>query len=765
MAPAPPNGNAAPPYGGWWRSLPLKLAWLAAPLIALQILSAADPPIEIRRAIVPTSPIVTKSTPPDPRELPRADAPKDTPTHVLLPTTVAPIIDGNLHDVCWQSAPIVDEFTQVEPKQGAKPSERTEVRLLYNEDYLFIGVRCFDREPNRIVAKQMQRDADLGSDDYVAFAFDPFGGKRSGYLFKISPGGATQDALIGTETGVKTEWDTIWTGQAQIDKDGWTAEMAIPFKSISFDANATVWGWNVERVIQRKQEMVRWASPHQNKALTSLANLGQLRELSGIRKGLGLEIKPSAIVRHAEGPGAPTNDLIFDPAFDVFYSVTPSLTAAVTYNTDFAEADVDKRQVNLTRFPLFFPEKRDFFLQDANLFGFNPYKGPIGFHSRRIGLGPRGEIVDLMYGGKLAGRVGNLDVGLLDVHVDDTVGVPDKHLGVARASYRLLEESSIGGMFTYGHPHRDTDNFLIGTDLTYRTSHLFDDKVFSAQSWAMKTETPGADDGEMAFGFSARYPNEPVNAEIFASQIDEDFNPALGFTKRKAARTYGGELGYRWRPENGFIRSWGISTSPFLVTNLENVVETEALTLPSIDFLTESGDTLSLGATFNRENFVDGYEIYPGVFVPGADYRYNRGYATILASGHRPVSGFAGIDAGEFFDGHSRDYSAGIDWRATSHAYFGLEASLSDVDLPGGSFDVVVGSATANFAFTPSVSWNTIVQYDNASETVGLNSRFKWIVRPGSIVFLVVNYGFDVQEHYRTLSTDIATKVVWSFRF
>lgn len=747
------------------RRVALGPGFLAALLLAPPLLSAADPPIEIRRAIVPTSPIVTKSTPPDPREASRADVSTDTPTHAILPTTIAPIIDGHLDDVCWQSAPIVDEFTQVEPKQGAKPSERTEVRLLYNQDYLFIGVRCFDREPNRIVAKQMQRDADIGSDDYVAFAFDPFGGKRSGYLFKISPGGATQDALLGTESGTKTEWDTIWTGQTQIDGEGWTAEMAIPFKSISFDAKATVWGWNVERVIQRKQEMVRWASPHQNKALTSLANLGQLRELSGIRKGLGLEIKPSAIVRHAEGPGAPTNDLIFDPAFDVFYSVTPSLTAAVTYNTDFAEADVDKRQVNLTRFPLFFPEKRDFFLQDANLFGFNPYKGPIGFHSRRIGLGPRGEVVDLMYGGKLAGRVGNLDLAMLDVHMDDTIGVPDKHLGVARASYRLLEESSIGGIFTYGHPHRDTDNYLVGTDLTYRTSHLFDDKVFSAQGWAMRSDTPGADEGQMAFGGSLRYPNEPWTGELFASQTDPDFNPALGFIRRRAVRQYGGELGYRWRPEDGFIRSWGISTSPYLVTNLENAMETVAVTLPNIDFLNEAGDSLAIGATFNREVFADGYFISSDVFLPGGDYQFNRGYATLTSSPARAVGGYAGVDAGEFYGGHSQDYSTGIDWRVSSHAYLGLSANLTQVDLPTGSFDVVIGSATANFAFTPSVSWNTIVQYDNESETVGLNSRFKWIVRPGSIVFLVVNYGFDAQEKFQTLSTDIATKVVWSLRF
>ncbi len=680
-------------------------------------------------------------------------------------TSEPPIIDGRLDDVCWANAPVIDKFTQVEPVEGAAPSERTEVRMLYDHDYLFIGIHCFDREPARIVAKQMQRDADMDSDDTLALVFDTFGRKRTGYLFKITPRGATQDALLEADGAQKTEWDTVWTGLSRIDETGWTAEIAIPFKSLSFDPHRDVWGFNVERVIRRRQETVRWAAPFQNKNVTSLADLGELRDLSGMRKGLGLEFKPFLVTRYRDSSAGKSEGLEFEPGFDLFYSITPSLNAALTVNTDFAEAEVDKRQVNLTRFPIFFPEKRDFFLQDANLFSFGAYKGPLAFNSRRIGLGPAGETVDLLAGGKLTGRIGNLDLGLLDVQVNDTEGVPSKNLAVGRASYRVLEESSIGGIVTSGDPSGSGDNSLVGADVNYRNSHLFKNNAFKAQAWVMKTDASGADGRQMAVGGSLRYPNEPLAAEVFASQIDADFNPALGFAPRRGIRQYGGKLGYRWRP-GGYIRSVGVQVQPFYVTNLDGVIETEAVTLPAVNFLNEAGDSLNLGYTINRENFREGFEITPGVFVPGGDYRFNRAFALLSSTSARPLSAFASLDIGDFYDGSSREYGAGLEWRVNEHAYLATELTLSQIELPAGSFDVVVGLARANFAFTPNLSWNTVVQYDNVSQTAGVNSRLKWIVQPGSQIFLVVNYGFDAENgRYQTLSTDITTKVVWTFRF
>ena len=686
------------------------------------------------------------------------------PSLRMIPTTVPPKIDGKLDDPCWQNAPTISEFTQVEPRAGAAPTERTEVRLTYDPDYLYIAVRCFDREPGKIVAKQMQREADLESDDTIALTFDTFAGKRTGYLFVVTPAGATEDALLEADGKPKSEWDTIWDARTRIDELGWTAEIAIPFKSISFDPGGSVWGFNVERVIRRKQEIVRWASPDLNKNVTSVADLGQLRDMSGMRQGLGIEFKPFFVAHHSDGAGH-DSDFDFDPGFDLFYSITPSLTASLTLNTDFAEADVDKRQVNLTRFPLFFPEKRDFFLQDENLFGFGAYNGPLPFHSRRIGLGPAGETVDLLGGGKITGRIGDLDVGLLDVQVGDTEGVPSKNLGIGRASYRVGEESSVGGIFTYGDPTGPGDNWLAGADVNFRDSHFVGNNRLLAQGWALKTETGGDDDRQMAFGASVRYPNEPFAAEVFTSQIDDDFNPALGFVRRTGIRQYGGEVGYRWRP-GGHIRSIGLQVQPYYITNLDNEIETMAWTLPGFDIVNEAGDSLNVGFTLNRENFLEDFEIQPDVVIPGGDYRFNRAYALLTSTLARPVSAFASVDIGGFYGGTSREFGGGLEWRMNSHVYLATQGTLSQVDLPEGAFDVVVGSVRANFTFTPNLSWNTVVQYDNVSETAGVNSRFKWTFRPGSDIFLVFNYGFDVEDgRFQTLSNDITTKLVWTFRF
>jgi hypothetical protein len=749
-----PRGNRAGCTG-----LVALSGWLAA-----AIPLAAQPAAEAVPAVIKSSAPQVDPVRPSADALEIAPAPGRPGVRVGT-TALRPKIDGKLDDRCWHDAVVIRDFTQVEPKEGAAPSERTEVRLVHDRDYLCIAVRCFDRKPEKIIAKQMQRDAGGDSDDTVTLTFDTFGRKRTGYFFKIAAGGAIQDALLEADGTKKAEWDTVWYGRTLIDDEGWTTEISIPFKSLSFDVRSAAWGFNVERTIRRKQEIVRWAAPYQNKTVTSLADLGELKGLSDIKKGLGFEFKPFLVARYGKESDSGESDFELEQGFDLFYGITPSLTASLTVNTDFAETDVDKRQVNLTRFPLFFPEKRDFFLQDANLFSFAAYKGPLAFHSRRIGLGPSGETVDIIAGGKLTGRIGNLELGLLDIQVDDTDGVPSKNLAVAHATYRLMEESSIGGIFTYGDPHSPGDNSLAGVSLNYRNSHVDGNNVFNAQAWLMNTDTPERDGREMAFGGSLRYPNEPFFGEVYASQIDADFNPALGFVRRRGIRQYGGKFGYRWRP-GGRLRSVGIQVQPFYVTNLDNEIETEAVVLPGIDFLNEAGDSLSLGITRNRENFSEGFEMVPGVEVPGGDYRFNRAYALLASTSARPLSAFASVDVGGLYDGDSRDYGAGFEWRVNKHAALGTEVTLSQIDLPTGNADVVVGGARANLSFNPRVSWNTVVQYDNVSETVGINSRLKWIVRPGSNIFLVANYGYDVEDGtFRTLSRELTTKIGWTFRF
>ena len=292
-----------------------------------------------------------------------------TPRVSLVRTDIAPQIDGVLDEPVWEDAALIDDLTQVEPIEGAAPSQRTEVRILYDSDFIYFGIRCFDTEPDKIIAKQLQRDADLEPDDRILIVLDPYFDHRNGYFFAVNPLGVRRESLIENNSSVRDDWDGIWYAKSQIDDQGWTTEIAIPFKTISFNQATTQWGFNVQRTIRRTNEQIRWSAPLQNKRATSVADAGVLEGIRDLDKGIGLDFKPYAksTLRTDDIRG---DGLDLDAGFDVFYKLTPSMTLALTFNTDFAETEVDERRVNLTRFPLFFPEKRDFFLQDAGIFNF-----------------------------------------------------------------------------------------------------------------------------------------------------------------------------------------------------------------------------------------------------------------------------------------------------------------------------------------------------------------------------------------------------------
>jgi len=684
----------------------------------------------------------------------------------LIPTALPPVIDGALDDSCWRGAPEISDFTQVEPHEGAKPSERTEVRVLYDENNLYIAIRCHQREAHLVRGTQMQPDANLDSDDSIALIFDTFGRKRSGYLFRTNPAGAKQEGLISANGSVNTNWDTLWHSRSRLNAAGWSAEMAIPFHSLSFDPTSTVWGFNVERVIRDKQETVRWAFPFRNKSISSLADVGRLQGLSGLRQGLGLEVKPSLTARYLHDRfGRGHDDFDFRPSLDVFYHITSSMTAALTLNTDFGETDVDARQVNLTRFPLFFPEKRSFFLEDANLFGFSTYNGPRAFYSRRIGLSPGGEPLDILAGVKLSGRVGNLELGLLDVQVDEFANIDSTNLAVARLSYRIFEESSIGGIFTHGSPTGTGDNWVVGGDLNYRNSHVVGNNLMTAQTWFLKSDDVRRDGNQLAFGGSFAYPNEPFWLEAGVSQIGEDFNPGLGFVSRRGIRDYSAYTRYRWRPE-GYIRTVDLEFSPRVVTNLNDEIETEYWTAPSLNILNQRGDSLAAGFVSEREVLADSFEIQPGVVIETGDYRFQRGYVVLSSTTARPLSVYGSLDAGEFYDGSSERYSAGMEWRVSPFIFVSAQSSLEAVDLPGGNFEVVVSSLRLNLTFNPDLSWNTLLQHDNVSDDLGVFSRIRWTFSPGNDVYLVFKLGFDAENlRFRSTSSEIISKIGMTFRF
>lgn len=681
--------------------------------------------------------------------------------------TEAIVVDGKLDEPAWAAAEASDAFTQTEPVEGAEPSERTELRVLQDEKNLYIGVRCFDSEPEKILAKEMRRDAGLASDDVVQISIDTFNDRRNGYYFHFSPAGSRGDGLIDDNSRLSMEWDGIWYSKARIDEEGWTVEIRIPFKTIAFDPEADGWGFNVQRVIRRHNEVIRWATPLRNSGIVAVVDAGRIEGLEGMNQGLGLSVTPYLVTDLDFQEGNQTAA----PSLDLFYQITPSITAAITFNTDFADTEVDSRRVNLTRFPLFFQEKRDFFLQDAGVFRFGGIRSsPLPFHSRRIGI-VNGEERDILAGVKVTGRHNDLRFGFLDVQMkeDDVVG--DKNLAVGRMTYDINGETTAGVIATNGDPSRRGQNQLFGFDLFHRETIGENGDVLEGRAWAQGTHsdpTGGASEDDYTFGGRVIFPNEPWNFSLFAAQVGEEFRPALGFVSRPGEREFHANAGYTWRPNGGteFVRSVSVGTDASAYTDLSGDLTSARSTIASVSVESEAGDEIELQVDWEREELQDPFEIVDGVVIPQGRHDGMGGSFGIETSSSRPVRFDASYGYRDFFTGTRQDYSAGLTWRPSPNLLLSGGYNINDVDLPEGDFIVRIARGRVNIQFSPEIAWSNLVQWDNQSDLLGVNSRLRWEFEPGRDVYVVLNSGFDTDETgFNTTSNDLTVKLGWTFRF
>jgi hypothetical protein len=678
-----------------------------------------------------------------------------------------PAIDGSLDDDIWQQAPVLHRFVQVNPRPGEPPSEATEIRLLYDRDFLYVGIRCYDREPDRIIARRMIYDVELTTDDRVSMVLDSLYDQKNGYLFSVNPLGTRWDGLIEPGLEFRQEWDGIWYADARIDPEGWTAEVAIPFKTISFDPSKDTWGFNVMRAIRRRNEIVRWASPTADLSLIDMGTAGRLVGMRDMEQGIGLDVKPTMALSYIDDQVKDDVDREGHPALDLFYKVTPALTGSLTFNTDFSEAPVDEREVNLTRFPLFFPETRDFFLQDAGIFEFAGIeKNGRPFFSRKIGLRPSGEPVDIRAGGKLTGRVGRIGVGLLDVQQDSFGDVDSQNLGVARLTHDLFEESFIGAIATNGDPDSNEDNGVVGVDLRLRNSDFRGrDRAIALDAWFLHSYSENASSDEASFGARLDYPNDRINFMLEFQEIQENFRPALGFVSREDIRRYEGEFRYRARPR-GRIAIVDSEIRALAITDTESEFESGELAWDPLRMESEVGDIVKLTYRRVREDLEEDFEISDGVILAPDRYGWNRFELSLETTPARPVSVEALIGWGDFFDGTRLESEVTLEWRPSRHLFAALEYEQNDVRLDEGNFTTRLARLRLDLMFTTALSWTTLAQYDSVSDVFGINSRLFWEIEPGNEIFLIWNQEYEANhEHFRSRRTEAILKVSYTFRF
>lgn len=681
-------------------------------------------------------------------------------------TDRAPVIDARLDEEAWGRAAVIDGFTQVDPVNGAAPSERTEVRLLYDADNLYLGVRCFDSEAGGIVARSMARDAGHGSDDRLVFTLDTFADRRNGYIFVVSAAGGKRDGLIeGNRTS--WEWDGLWDAAARVDDGGWTAEIAVPMKTLSFDEGISAWGFNIERFIKRKVELVRWASPSRDAGVATMIDAGEITDLADLDQGRGVTIKPFFTGKL----DLDSDDLKFEPGVDIFYKITPSTTAALTVNTDFAEAEVDDRRVNLTRFPLFFPEKRAFFLEDSGLFEFGGInQSPKPYFSRRIGI-VGGEQKDILAGLRVTGRSDGLRFGVLDVQMKDDDELGEKNLGIVRLKRDIGEESSVGLIATNGRPGARGNNQLLGVDLSLVDSDAWGGNA-SADTWIMGTRddptgAEGENDDPFALGGRAGWSGDPWSIFAFFAHVGRDFRPGLGFVSRPGTREYHLRGGYTWRPQaHDWIRTVNVTAGVGAYTNFNDQVESADIDMPRVTLTTNDADSVFAVALFDRERLDEPFEIVDGVTIPAGEYDNAGWRAGIVTSDARWVSVAANYSQKGFYDGTRADSFVSATFRPNASLALAAEYFLNEVELDSGAFTVRTARARATVQFSPELSWDNTLQWDNQSDQAGLNSRVRYEFRPGQEVYVVYNEGFDVlDDEFTSTSRELTFKAGLTFRF
>ena len=687
------------------------------------------------------------------------------------PVATPPVLDGRLDDAIWQKAPVISDLTDYEPMPGVPTSERTELRIVYDPTAIYIAVRCYDKNPKGIQARGRERDGSVRIGDHVAIFFDTFHDKRNGYVFAVSPDEGRWDALVSNQFTVNTDWNGIWDVRCQTDALGWTAEIVIPFKTLSYDPKGETWGFNFSRSIGRKGETGRWASPQPESKIHFAADAGTLTGLHGLPVNLGLEVTPYVLGRYRKEKGSDT-DLTADAGLDVRWRINPGLTATLSLNTDFAETEVDRRQINFSRFPLFFPEKRDFFLEDSGIYRFADLNENllIPYFTRRIGLSESGEQVPILGAAKLAGRAGLYEVGMTSAYLDSTDGVESKPVFAGRVSREVFGDSTVGVIATMGDPRSNGDNAMAGFDFRYQTSKWLGDQTLVANVFYLDSQTDPVDAPDFnghAYGVGLKWPGDRIAVDLQAAEISAGFDPALGFIRRKDIRFYSSKWRYLVRPENQTWYQWiAFIYANQIYTNLNNELQTRSHSFYPLVIHLAGNDEISFGVTdtFDRP----GYDFtLPGdVTVPAGDYDMRSCELKWTMAERRAVSGDIGVRGGEYYGGDWRSAFADLSWIPCSLTAFGLGYEYNHFDLPGGIIDSHLMSLYMVLRFTPRVRWSNIVQYDTISDTIGFNSRFSWEYQPGKEFDAVLSQLYwDSSSGYQLLDTELIAKLSMQFRF
>lgn len=702
-------------------------------------------------------------------------------------------IDGELTESDWQKAIPIRQFIQFEPDEGSPLTESTEVRILYDDRHIYFGFICTESERAKLIANKMRRDTMLWDNDNVFVLLDTYNDRRSGFFFRVNPLGAREDVAIMDSGDSRNEnWNAVWDCRAKINADNWTTEIAIPFSQLRFkDEGTLAWGLNVGRTIQKNKEEGSWApvpAAYNWLARYRTTHLGTLTGLSGISQRRNIEFLPYLLpgVTQTETEGTYS---VFDLGADVKVGVTSNLIADLTVNTDFAQVEADQEQANLTRFSLFFPEKRQFFLEGAGLFDFGiprtSFNAPpplLLFYSRRIGIEDE-HAIPILAGGKVTGKVGNYGVGFLNVLTNkytadapddvDAVDVDRTNYSVLRIKRDLFTGSSLG-MIAINKQGLDAHNRATGVDFVYRPTDRMNFRGLWARTFnpedAGALSTAGVPESQDAAALVPKRPNawyfggnwQSTSARVNASYTDigEDFNPEVGYVYRKGSRWIRGELrGTPYLHWYGIRRLW-IGPELDIFLNSENQLETRTFMWGTWLEL-ETNGWGGIRITRNFENLTEDFEIREGIIIPSGEYSYNN-YNLMLNAEGNILSGRVGLNVGDFYNGTRRGFDIRIDFRPTGRFSLEPRYEFNRIALSQGAFNTNIFGGRVVYSFSTNMFTKLYVQWSSDRNLITTNFLVNYIYRPGSDFYLVFNQTYGTESRTAELmDTTLVAKVTY----
>jgi MFS family permease len=734
---------------------------IAYDLLLYRAFRSLKPPEELTRSAVIVALLVTGAA--------SASAQDASPSLRVGPLPPTIVIDGLLAEPVWESAASIEDFRQTDPVEGAPASARTHVRVLADAHSIVIGIVCDEADPASIVSFSVRRDAVLTSEDHIRIVLGPFADGRSGYVFAVNPTGARYDAIInpGGESD-NPDWDGIWEAATTRLPTGWSAEIRIPVLSIAFKPGLHEWQFNVQRRIQRRLEIDRWASPNRQYQITQTSRAGLLTGLPDFDLGVGLTVRPAV----TSGGGIPSPvarvEGDFQPSLDINQRLGANLLASATVNTDFAETEVDTRRTNLTRFPLFFPEKRTFFIEGDDIFSFGLGLGQdvIPYFSRRIGLVDEHE-VPILAGGKLNGRIGDTNFGSVAIGTRPQENVINSHtfMGVGRVKRNLWRESWIGAIATVGDPLGRSGSWLGGADFTYATSRFRGDKNLLVGVWGLATGRQDLGSDSTAHGFKVDYPNDLLDLAVTYKRIGRDFDPSVGFVPRAAVQLWNVGADFSPRLSHGPIQQMFFEFQPSLATDLSGRWESYRVFWAPINWRFRSGDRVEFNAVPVGERLTQPFEVASGVAIAPGSYEWLRYRLEAGTAQKRRLYTQLTWWFGDFYNGTLDQFQWTGVWNPKPIVTVEFSGERNVGRLPTGRFTQTVAGTRLRVNISPDLSIASYIQYDTDSESVGTNTRLRWTFRPVADLFVVYNHNVrSILDRWRLDSNQLLIKLQYAFR-